>query len=394
MRLIKIWGLLLFFSLTPAVFSWYQPSEGPTWFQLKGESALDWAVMGTGSPDRYLIESRQQLDGSQYRVLVLFPKKSSAYDTALSQILEVFHDKRLTTVFTLINFEGDPELGKEALAYARKNNFDLIFSMGSVSTSFLVEHFQGENTPIVTVCSKDPVLMGQISDYQGSKTNIAFTSLDVPIESQMAYLKQLVKNLKNIVVLYARNNTSAVKTQVEPLREFCAREGINVVDGVVENQATAKEELAEKLPQIVAQIKDKDPRLEESILWITGSTSVFREIETINQFAGGVPVLSAMRNVVSAGDNSAVLSIGVSFENNAQIAAIYGFQILTKKATAGELKVGVVSPPDLAINFKKAREFNLKIPFNFFESASFIYDAKGRLVRAKGQRVTPKSDGI
>ena len=47
----------------------------------------------------------------------------------------------------------------------------------------------------------------------------------------------------------------------------------------------------------------------------------------------------------------------------------------------GDLKVGVVSPPDIAISFRKAREIGLRVPFTFFESASFVYDYEGRPAR-------------
>ena len=53
----------------------------------------------------------------------------------------------------------------------------------------------------------------------------------------------------------------------------------------------------------------------------------------------------------------------------------------------GELPVGIITPPDIAISFAKAREIGLKIPFGFFESATFIYNPDGVLVRDQGQLV-------
>ena len=76
-----------------------------------------------------------------------------------------------------------------------------------------------------------------------------------------------------------------------------------------------------------------------------------------------------------------MLAIGISFESNAHLAAIYAFDILTGKYKSGDLKVGLVSPPDIAISFLKAREIGLRLPFSFFESASFIYDYDGKAVR-------------
>ena len=114
---------------------------------------------------------------------------------------------------------------------------------------------------------------------------------------------------------------------------------------------------------------------------MTGSTAVFREIETVNAHADRVPVLSVVPEVVNGTPASAVLSIGINFESNAHLAAIYAGDVLAKRKTAGSMSVGIVSPPDIAINFKKAREIGLRVPFNFFESATYIYGYDGKLVR-------------
>jgi putative ABC transport system substrate-binding protein len=92
-------------------------------------------------------------------------------------------------------------------------------------------------------------------------------------------------------------------------------------------------------------------------------------------------------DVVKAGDESAVLSVGIGFESNAHLAAIYAADVLSGRAKAGELKVGIVTPPDIAINFLKAQEIGLRIPFSFFESAAFVYDYEGLRVRNKGKSV-------
>lgn len=321
-------------------------------------------------------------------MLVLYTKQSSAYDTAISTILKVFRDKHLPAEFTVVNFQNIPELGKQALEWASAEKFDLIFSMGSDATAFVWKHFQNGPIPVVSVSSKDPVLLGQMKDYStGSGTNIAYTSLNVPIEVQMAYLKEVKPNLKTIAVCYEASNTSAIETQVKPLQQIALAYQIRIIDVVVEDTKQARTELAAKVPGAVAEMGKTDPERQNSIFWITGSTSVFNEIATINAGAGTVPVLSAVPDVVQEGDDSAVLSIGVSFESNAHLAAVYGGDILLGSARAGELKVGTISPPDIAINFKRARAIAQKIPFGFFESASFVFDYEGKLVRREGQVV-------
>jgi putative ABC transport system substrate-binding protein len=134
-------------------------------------------------------------------------------------------------------------------------------------------------------------------------------------------------------------------------------------------------------------MRKSDPLLEDSVFWITGSTAVFREIQTINEHSDRVPVLSLVPDVVKAGDDSAVMAIGITFDSNAQLAAFYGIDVLSGKVKAGDLKVGIVSPPDIAISWRKAREIGMDIPFSFFESASFVYDYEGKMVRYRGKLV-------
>jgi putative ABC transport system substrate-binding protein len=263
--------------------------------------------------------------------------------------------------------------------------------MGSTSTSFLHDYYRGGKIPVVTVCSKDPVLLfDDIKDYtKGNGTNIAYTSLDTPIALQIDYMLKLIPNLQNIAILYDVKNTSAVQTQVLPLKAQSGAYKLTCYDVAVQDPKRAKEELSRLIPAMVQTLKNSDPELKRSIFWITGSTSVFNEMETINRYADKVPVLSVVADVITDSKYKALLSIGVSFSNNALIAALYCIRVITGEVKAGDLPVGVVSPPDIAINFNKARELGLRIPFEFFESAAFICDYEGVLVRDKGQKIKP-----
>jgi putative ABC transport system substrate-binding protein len=359
------------------------------WFKLKGESARYWDVVpAPGDANQLELRPREPLNGGgpAKQVLVMYTRASSSYDTAINRILAVLLEKRVPAVVTVKNITRDPTVAKQGLAFAQARRFDLIVSMGSDTTDFLVKAFPDSPIPVVTVCSKDPVLLGYVKDYEsGSRTNFAYTSLDAPVDVQLSYLLQVVPGLKNIAVLYSESNTSAKETQVKPLKAGVQGRAIDVLDVVVQDDKKAREELAVKVAAAAAEMRRRDPAGKSSIFWITGSTPVFAEIETINAAAGGLPVLSVVPDVVQEGRNSAVLSIGVNFDSNAYVAAIYATDILTGKATPGKLKVGVVSPPDISINFARTREAGLRIPFGLFESASYVYDNDGKLVRANGR---------
>ena len=364
------------------------------WFRYGDEAAQSWQFSEVdGDPNRVEIRRKNSGDKEpEQHVMVLYPKPSSAYAVAITKILEVFANKNIDTRITVVNFAKDDARGSAALSLADEIGSDLIFSMGSASTAWLWKNYKDGAIPVVSVCSKDPVVLGQIDSYDSSTgTNFAFTSLNMPIEVQMAYVLELKPDLKNLGVLVDSQNVSAVQTQAEPIAAFARARGIRVLDLAVQAPEDAKAELPKLVADAVATMRKNDPTLNSSLLWITGSTSVFREIGTINAHSDRVPVLSVVPEVVQAGDASAVMSIGVSFQSNAHLAAIYGIDVLQGRAEAGDLKVGIVSPPDIAINFRKAREIALDVPFSFLESASFVYDYEGRLVRENGKAITPSN---
>ena len=82
-----------------------------------------------------------------------------------------------------------------------------------------------------------------------------------------------------------------------------------------------------------------------------------------------------------------MLSIGISFESNAALAALYGRQILTGRHSPGQLPVGELSPPDIAINFKKVAESGWKIPVRMFELATILYNSNGQPVNRGGMQL-------
>ena len=362
-----------------------EPHPFSKWFKYSPDIENSWDVASNAAQPMYVSLRRKDAAGPLKRVLVLYPRPSSAYDIAITEILRTFAAKEINSHIEVVNFELNDARGKAALQAAEKNSVDLIFAMGSESAAWLYENYKGGVLPVVTVCSKDPVQLGQMKDYDsGSGNNFAFTSLNVPVDVQMSYVRELRPDLKNLAVLVDSKNISAVQTQAEPVAQYLKEKGVQVIWGSVQNPAKAREELTKIIPDAVRAMRQTDPDLSKSLFWVTGSTSVFREIRTINQHADRVPVVSVVPEIVTKGSETAVLAIGVSFESNARLAAIYGAQILNG-ASAGKLKVGLVSPPDMAISFLKAREIGMRVPFSFFEIASFIYDYNGEPVRSGAQ---------
>lgn len=374
------------------------PSDKPIsldWLKFEPETLKHWRGTVDSSDsgvmhieplwDSQRVERNQE---ARKKVFMVLPKKSGSYRLAVVKFLEIMRQNDLPTDITLVHFNKNTERGISALNKAEAEQADLIFSMGSESATLVNTHFRGKDIPVVASTTKDPVQLGMVDDYTGgSGTNIAYTSLNIPINVQMNYLLTLRPELKTIGLLYNKNHKQVMATEVVPIKKKFEELGLTVIDMAVSSRTDSKQELQERMPVAMEEMNNIDPGFDNSLLWITSSTAAFTEIATINQFSGNVPVLGSIPNIVAEGEDSAVLAIGIDRRNNAHMASIYAVKILTKQAKAGELDVGVVTPPDIAINFMVARKIGLKIPFQFFESASFIYNYQGKPARMFGQTV-------
>jgi putative ABC transport system substrate-binding protein len=366
-----------------------QPSEGLHWLELGKDVLQNWdAVIPSSEKNAWMkITPKWKKTPEQWskKIFGLIPKPSDSYSLASSKLLQVLYDEGIYADIILINFNKNNELGKYALNLAEQENTDLIFSMGSESAAFLHEFYRGGKIPVVTCTNKDPVLLNQMADYEnGSGTNIAYTSLNVPIDIQINYLIDFIPGLKNLGILYDRNHAQVVATEVIPTRNKLNEMGINVIDIEVSSAETAKEELLNNIAVAISVMQQNDPSLRQSAFWVTSSTLVFSNMATVTQASSTIAILGSIPNIVTGGADSAVMAIGIDRRNNAHLASIYAVKILKGQAQAGELKVGVVTPPDIAINFQVARKINREIPFHLFEGASFIYGYSGNLVRSFG----------
>jgi len=389
-RLIPKISILAAIIILPCLQTVAAASHYKNWFGYDDNISPSW-IFSEVEADPYQVSIRRKgtMRGkAERRVFIFYPRPSSAYNTAITSILNVFEEKNIDAEFTVFNFQKDAERGQLGLNMAAQWGAELIFSMGSESTAWLLKSYRGGEIPVVSVCSKDPVALGQIADYEkGSGTNFAFTSLNMPVKWQMSYILELKPNLKNLGILVNNRNISAIETQAKPISEYVRPLGIQVINLGINDPERAREELSEMVQKAVQKMRKSDPFLENSIFWITGSTAVFREIQTINRYSDRVPILSLVPDVVKEGDDSAVMAIGITFDSNAQLAAFYGADVLSGRVKAGDLKVGIVSPPDIAISWRKAREIGMDIPFSFFESASFVYDYEGKMVRYRGKLI-------
>ena len=351
---------------------------------LAGWDVVDEAADGTS----FTLRPKDVKGGAMKKALVLFVKPSPPFDPTTDKILDTLTRKQAPITLQFMKFENEPGNLKKVLQYGEDERFDVIAVMGSEATEYVRAAYEGGKLPCVSLFTKDPVLMGWSKGVdQGSGTNMAYCTNAVPIEVQLSYLTRLRDGVKNVAVLYATTSQSTVEAQVDPLRERAGSLGFTIHDVIVNNVSDPRPELDAGIPAVLAKMRQNDPDLSKSVFWATGTTSVLNGMGRIAERVGNVPVLSVYPDVVREGPGSALLSIGVTYDNIGYLGAKYLIDMMFRDQRPNTMPLGIVSPPDVAISFLKAAEIGLRIPFDIFETASRVYDRKGRTVRLDGRIV-------
>lgn len=322
----------------------------------------------------------------QFNILVLSPKWSTAYDISTAEIARDFRNSGIKTNFTLFNYEGNEVEAEAMVEWAQLKQFDLIFSMGSKATDFVSRNYKDGAIPVVSACSKDPIAMGYVDPLlMKSQNNIAYTSLNISVDTQLAYIKsKFLSDLTDLAIIYDTNNTSSVVTQVKPFVELQAAYKVKITEIGVDLK-DPNHNLEGKMNAFVELEKSNQAKA----FLVTGSSELYENVDLINAYAQNVPVLSVTPSHVEGGERSVFMAIGVSFESNARLAANYAKRILLHDGKAGDLPVGLVKAPDIAINLMRKPAEITSLPINFLEDALHIFNSQGEPMKVGGLIVSP-----
>ncbi|PML77462.1 ABC transporter substrate binding protein [Enterovibrio norvegicus] len=357
------------------------PLDWPEWMgeTVKLAAKDDWTFEGTNG--ELQISPRK----SAPTVWVIVSRKAASYDTALLTMLNVYKQEFDSISFNVVKLPETVDELKQVLDSADQQA-QLIYTVGSKATVAVHTLYQGGKLPVVSVNAKDPVLMGLIDDYRGSGDNFAFTSLNLPANVTLSFLLKYMPELSQIGVLYARTNKSAYLTQFLPLQKEAERRGIRVL-GFEVDESNEEQMLERVMASEISALKSQDGNLDTTLLWLTGSSSLLARVDEINGLSQNLPLLTVVPEAVNGEEHSALMSVGVSFVNNAHQAALYGIRILRDGENAGGLPVGVISPPDISISFRQAKRLEKAVPLVLLEMASDVYSENGSVVRSQGMSV-------
>src|SRR4029077_2064861 len=127
--------MLVYTISTPAFTADEKPFD--KWFKYNSGISTHSRICGDAADPMRVVLRRKNAEGPLKRIFVLYPRPSSAYDTAITEMLRVFAAKEINVDITVVNFQLDNARGKIALKEVEESKDDLMIAMGSESAAWL-----------------------------------------------------------------------------------------------------------------------------------------------------------------------------------------------------------------------------------------------------------------
>ncbi len=247
-----------------------------------------------------------------------------------------------------------PESDTAAINECNQNGTDIILTIGTSATKFAKDNFS--DIPIVFSGVLYPALSGFIETPDHPGGNITGASLDIPIDVQFSYFKQIVPNLKRIGVLYTKNTAPLI-----PSAKIVAQQlGLTLVPRLIKEQ----KELPLALDSL-AEVTQGLWSVADPVLFDPQSTRYILKT-TLRKM---VPFMGFSRHVVESG---ALFALDFDYK----AVGIQAGQIINRIIEGAELSELQVTSTDVIYfhyNEKTARHIKVFIPKDLVAVAKEVY---------------------
>lgn len=247
------------------------------------------------------------------------------------------------------DLQGDLEKGRKLARKIRASDPALVFAVGLKAAK--AAQLEIVDIPVVYAMVLDP------AKYGLNTQNMTGVLLEVPVERQLAMIRNLLPQLKHIGTLYDPAKTSAL---IDEARRLLKQSGTELVPMQITSEREVPGNLRALLPSIDALwlVPDSTVLTDESLRFILNSA-----------LEGRVPVIGFSREFARSG---ALLCLSVNY---ADIGRQAGH--LTRKLLDGQLSLPMKpwhpERIETSVNLKTAKFLGIDIPRELEQKADELY---------------------
>ncbi len=257
---------------------------------------------------------------------------------------------------------GDRGRGREAIRDMRSRGVRLIFAVGAKAA-----YLAATEQPDV------PVVFASVLDWRSyrvalGRSHVAGVALEVPGDVLVTRFKVLSPDLRKIIVV-ARSK-SARGAVLDELVAAGRLLGVDIdVVAVSDLDALAVHANRDRIQTVVYPLADPAVYTREAYLQLLAVASEHR-----------LPVVAFSRPFVQVG---AVASIGVSYRDLGEQAAVQAQQILAGEASPAELGVAAPIGTTSYVNVAAARRIGMTLPATVLRDADDVYESVTNVTRGE-----------
>lgn len=236
------------------------------------------------------------------------------------------------------------------------DNPDAIIAIATPSAQAVVS--ATNSVPVVFSAVTEPVEAKLVPKLDGSGTNVTGASDVLPLEPQVALIKELLPNVKNIGFVYSPGEVNSTVT-LKNLKAIAEPQGLTVVEAPAQKSsdiAMAAQSLAGKV----------------DVIYTSTDNNVVNAYEALAKVAkeGKIPLVSSDPSVIERG---ASVALGVNYhqlgiETGKITARVF------KGEKAGDIPVYSAKELDLTVSKKNASEQGLTIPQSILDKAQKVVE--------------------
>ncbi|MGH4122132.1 MAG: ABC transporter substrate-binding protein [Clostridium sp.] len=221
---------------------------------------------------------------------------------------------------------------------------DLIYAIATPSAQGAYN--ATKKIPIIITAVTDPVQAGIVKSLNKPGTNVSGTSDYLPVEKQLALIKQLMPSVKRIGVLY---NTSEVNSEVQVNELKKAAKGYEVITSGVTNTNEVNSAISSLLTKIDVLYAPTDQLIVSSMPIIVKNT-----------LGAKIPVIASEKGSVQSG---ALATVGIDYYKLGYEAGKMAVEVLKGKDISN-MPIKISAETEVFINKNTLKALNISMPKN------------------------------
>lgn len=277
--------------------------------------------------------------------LAQHPALDAAYQGMVNHLNEELGEDKITIIHK--NAGGQLTNADSIVQQFINDDVDLIYAIATNAAQSAANQTKNNGIPVVFNAVTDPVSAHLVKSLDNSENNITGVSDTSPLNKQLAIVKEILPNAKNVGVLYNIGEVNS-KVQIEDLSAISTELGLTIVSKGVSNEA----ELQLAAEQLVREV-DAIYNITDNM--IVAATSMI--VSAANKVK--IPVFASEDGQLEQGILAAE---SLSYYQLGQEGAKIIIDILVNGKAPQEIPVYITDQTELFINLEQADNLGITLP--------------------------------